>query len=106
LPNIRHEASPGGLFQHSQTANNRQACVSRNATRFSFIQKDKVGWQTLGQKDGAALARPEALACVLQQKVRRRSLRYYLNPDGVTHSLGSGKTTATHGYLMVDFGGN
>jgi hypothetical protein len=65
LTNIRDEAFPGGRLKHSQTANDRQGRLSRDAACLPFIQKEKVGWQTPGQKDGAALARAEALACLL-----------------------------------------
>ncbi|MBZ5724960.1 MAG: hypothetical protein LAP87_08185 [Acidobacteriia bacterium] len=105
LANVWNEASPGRGLKHSQTASDRQARRSRDATRLSFIQKDQVGWETLGQKDGAALARAKAPACLLQQRIRVRPLRCNLDPDGVPHFLGAGEATPLHGHFLVDFGG-
>ena len=35
--------------KHSQTTHNGEARRSRDAPRLRFIQKDEVGWETLGQ---------------------------------------------------------
>src|SRR5664280_2635278 len=104
LTKIRDEAPASARLKHSQAAGDGEARRPRDAARLPFIQEDEVGWQTLGQEDGAALARTEALACLLQQRTRGRGRRFHLNPDGLPDFLGSGKTTPIHGHFMVDFG--
>jgi hypothetical protein len=66
LAKIRNEAPASTRLKHSQTAHNGEARLPRDAPRLRFIQKDEVGWETLGQKDGTALASAEALASRLQ----------------------------------------
>ena len=60
LAKIRDEAPAGARLKHSQAAGDGEARLPRDAARLPFIQEDEVGWQTLGQTDGAALARTEA----------------------------------------------
>jgi len=49
LAKIRNEAPAGARLKHSQTTHNGEARRSRDAPRLRFIQKDEVGWETLGQ---------------------------------------------------------
>ena len=49
LAKIRDEAPASARLKHSQTAHNSEARLPRDATRLPFIQKDEVGWETLGQ---------------------------------------------------------
>ena len=104
LSKIRDETPTRARLHHSQTPGNGKARLPRYATRLPLIQKDEVGFETLGQKDGSALASTEAPACLLQQRIRGRLSRSCLNPDGVPHLLGSGKTTPIYDDFVVDFG--
>ena len=60
LAKIRDEAPTGARLKQSQTAGDGEARLPRDAAHLPLVQQDEVGWQTLGQKDGAALARTEA----------------------------------------------
>ena len=55
----------GARLKHSQAAHNGKLCLPRDATRLPFIQKNKVGRKSLGQKNRATFT-CEALACLLQ----------------------------------------
>jgi hypothetical protein len=65
LAQIRDEAPSGTRLEHSQAARNGEVRIARNATRFPFIQKNEIRRETLSQKNGAALACAEVLACPL-----------------------------------------
>ncbi|MGH9771073.1 MAG: hypothetical protein ACRD4Q_05165 [Candidatus Acidiferrales bacterium] len=52
--------------------------------------------KALGQENGAALTRPEALACLGQRGIGRGLLWHYFDPIGTLYSFRAGKAMTCH----------
>jgi hypothetical protein len=106
LAQIRDEARPGTRLKYSQTTHNGKTGISRNTTGFPLIQQNDIGLETLGQENGAALARTEVAAYLRQRRVRQGLLWCDFNPVCVPYLFGARKTTTCHSHLMLNLDGN
>jgi len=59
LAQIGDEAAPGSRLEYPYTAHHGKSCLARDATSLRFIEKNEIGWHSLGQQDSTALPRSE-----------------------------------------------